>query len=137
MSSPTPKPSATYGVVLDQRRPKRSALRFNLSIALLVWALWLAFGGRVAIYHLFVDWRVALTMVFRFPGRRRAPAKAGAQSHFPIFTKLLHIAPRDARNFSLAIQSVGMGAASLSILYLRIQLSGEHFSSLEFQVYLE
>jgi hypothetical protein len=33
MSSPTPKASATHGVILDQKRPKRSALRFNPSNA--------------------------------------------------------------------------------------------------------
>jgi uncharacterized protein len=49
-------------------------------------------------------------------------SEGGGAIAFPIFTKLLHIAPRDARNFSLAIQSVGMGAASLSILYLRIPI---------------
>jgi hypothetical protein len=124
MSSHTPKTSATYGVVLDQKRPKRSAHRFNLTKALLVWALWLAFGGRVAIYHLFADWKVALTMVFgSLVGG--GTSEGGGAIAFPIFTKLLHIAPRDARNFSLAIQSVGMGAASLSILYcLRISLDG-------------
>ena len=121
MSSPTPKPSATYGVVLDQKIPKRSALRFNLIIALLVWAVWLTFGGKVAIYHLFADWKVALTMVFgSLVGG--GTSEGGGAIAFPIFTKLLHIAPRDARNFSLAIQSVGMGAASLSILYLRIPI---------------
>jgi len=46
----------------------------------------------------------------------------GGAIAFPIFTKLLHIAPYDAQNFSLAIQSVGMGAASLSILYLRVPI---------------
>jgi uncharacterized protein len=121
MSSPTPQPSATYGVVLDQKKPKRSAFRFNLTIALLVWAIWLTFGGRVAIYHLFADWKVALTMVFgSLVGG--GTSEGGGAIAFPIFTKLLHIAPRDARNFSLAIQSVGMGAASLSILYLRIPI---------------
>lgn len=49
-------------------------------------------------------------------------SEGGGAIAFPIFTKLLHIAPRDARNFSLSIQSVGMGAASLSILYLRIPI---------------
>jgi len=121
MLSPTPKTSVTYGVVLDHKKPKRSALRFNLTIALLVWALWLVFGGRGAIYHLFVDWKVALTMVFgSLVGG--GTSEGGGAIAFPIFTKLLHIAPRDARNFSLAIQSVGMGAASLSILYLRIPI---------------
>jgi uncharacterized membrane protein YfcA len=121
MSSPTPKPSATYGVVLDHKAPKRSALLFNLAIALLVWAIWLAFGGRLAIDHLFADWKVALTMAFgSLVGG--GTSEGGGAIAFPIFTKLLHIAPRDARNFSLAIQSVGMGAASLSILYLRIPI---------------
>lgn len=49
-------------------------------------------------------------------------SEGGGAIAFPVFTKLLHIAPRDARNFSLAIQSVGMGAASLSIFYLRIPI---------------
>jgi uncharacterized membrane protein YfcA len=49
-------------------------------------------------------------------------SEGGGAIAFPIFTKLLHIAPRDARNFSLAIQSIGMGAATVSILYLRIPI---------------
>ena len=121
MSSPIHEPSAMYGAVLDEKTPKRSAFRFNLAIALLIWAMWLAFGGRIAIYHLLADWQVALTMVFgSLVGG--GTSEGGGAIAFPIFTKLLHIAPRDARNFSLAIQSVGMGAASLSILYLRIPI---------------
>src|ERR1700727_2686406 len=121
MSSPIHEPSVTYGAVLDKKIPKRSALRFNLAIALLVWAIWLAFGRRLAIYHLFADWKIALAMVFgSLVGG--GTSEGGGAIAFPIFTKLLHIAPRDARNFCLAIQSVGMGAASLSILYLRIPI---------------
>jgi uncharacterized protein len=121
MSSHTPQPSATYGVTLDEKMRKISALRFNLIIALLVWVVWLVFGGRQAIDHLFADWKVALTMVFgSLVGG--GTSEGGGAIAFPIFTKLLHIAPRDARNFSLAIQSVGMGAASLSILYLHIPI---------------
>src|SRR5580692_1126682 len=63
MSNPTHKPSAKFAAVLDKKTPKRNALRFNLSVAILVWAMWLAFGGRYAIHHLFADWQVALTMV--------------------------------------------------------------------------
>lgn len=100
---------------------KRSALRFNAAIALLVWVMWLVFGGRFAMHHLLADWKVALTMVFgSLVGG--GTSEGGGAIAFPIFTKLLHIAPRDARNFSLAIQSVGMGAASLSILYLHIPI---------------
>jgi uncharacterized membrane protein YfcA len=90
-------------------------------IALFVWAAWLIFGGRFAIQHLIADWKVALTMVFgSLVGG--GTSEGGGAIAFPIFTKVLHIAPRDARNFSLAIQSIGMGAATLSILYLRIPI---------------
>lgn len=108
---------------LPPRKSQRTAqaIRFNLLLALLVWIAWLILGGRSAIEHLVIDWRVALTMVFgSLVGG--GTSEGGGAIAFPIFTKLLHIAPRDARNFSLAIQSVGMGAASLSILYLRIPI---------------
>ena len=88
-------------------------------MALLVWAGWLIFGRGLAFHHLLTDWKVALTMAFgSLVGG--GTSEGGGAIAFPIFSKLLQIAPRDARNFSLAIQSVGMGAASLSILYLRI-----------------
>ena len=71
--------------------------------------------------ELWSDWRVALTMIFgSFVGG--ATSAGGGAIAFPIFTKLLRIAPYDARDFSLAIQSVGMGAATLSILYLHIPI---------------
>ena len=121
MSSPISEPSATYDTSLDQETPKRSALLVNLTIALFVWGVWLVFGGKFAIHHLFADWKIALTMVFgSLVGG--GTSEGGGAIAFPIFTKLLHIAPGDARNFSLAIQSVGMGSASLSILYLRIPI---------------
>jgi len=97
----------------------RLPLRINLSIALAVWTIWLIFGGRYALHHLLMDWRVALTMLFGSMVGGGTSEGGGAVA-FPIFTKLLHIGAYDARNFSLAIQSVGMGSASLSILLLRI-----------------
>jgi uncharacterized membrane protein YfcA len=121
MSNPIHEPSATFGAALDKKTPKRNALSFNLIVAILVWAMWLTFGGSHAIHHLFTDWQVALTMVCgSLVGG--GTSEGGGAIAFPIFTKLLHIAPRDARNFSLAIQSIGMGAASLSILYFRIPI---------------
>jgi uncharacterized membrane protein YfcA len=109
---------------LAPKGKSRSALRalqFNLLLALLIWSVWLFFGGRNALHHLLIDWRIGLTMVFgSIVGG--GTSEGGGAIAFPIFTKLLHIAPYDARNFSLAIQSVGMGAASLSILYLRVPI---------------
>jgi uncharacterized protein len=119
MSTPIHEPLPAHTYALNKQRSRRHALIFNLLIALLVWGVWLVFGGHFAIQHLIADWRVALTMVFgSLVGG--GTSEGGGAIAFPIFTKVLHIAPRDARNFSLAIQSVGMGSATLSILYLRI-----------------
>jgi uncharacterized protein len=97
------------------------ALRFNLALAFLIWLVWLIFGGENAIHHLINDWKIGLTMVFgSMVGG--GTSEGGGAIAFPIFTKMLHIAPYDARNFSLAIQSVGMGAASISILLLRVPI---------------
>jgi uncharacterized membrane protein YfcA len=105
----------------DKSRSATRALRFNLLLALVIWIVWLFFGRGNALHHLLIDWKVALTMVFgSIVGG--GTSEGGGAIAFPIFTKLLHIAPYDARNFSLAIQSVGMGAASLSILYLRVPI---------------
>lgn len=98
-----------------------SALRFHLLIAAGVWLIWLLVGGRVALGHIASDWRIAATMaVGSLVGG--GTSSGGGAIAFPVFTKLLHIVPDDARTFSLAIQSVGMGAATLSILYLRIPI---------------
>lgn len=105
----------------SKTRPALRALRFNLLLAVLIWILWLMFGGRDAIRHLLVDWKIALTMVFgSIVGG--GTSEGGGAVAFPVFTKVLNISAYDARNFSLAIQSVGMGCASLSILFLRIPI---------------
>lgn len=116
-----PLTSSSEFVSKDKSRSALRALLFNLLLALLVWALWLFFGGGNAVHHLLVDWKIALTMAFgSMVGG--GTSEGGGAIAFPIFTKILHIAPYDARNFSLAIQSVGMGTASLSILYQRVPI---------------
>ncbi len=57
-------------------------------------------------------WEISLTMVFGslIAG---ATSEGGGAVAFPVFTKLLHISPQEATVFSLAIQSVGMTAASI------------------------
>jgi len=49
-----------------------------------------------------------------------ATSEGGGAVAFPVFTKALHIPPQDAKVFSLAIQSVGMTAASLLIIIMRL-----------------
>lgn len=89
-------------------------------IALTTWITWLGFLGiKDAFYHLIHYWEITLTMLF---GSIIAGATSigGGAVAFPVFTKLLHIAPHDAKIFSLAIQSVGMTAASLTIYFRKI-----------------
>ncbi len=65
------------------------------------------------------NWRVSVTMLFgSFVAG--ATSEGGGAIAFPVFTKLLHVDPQDAKVFSLAIQSVGMTSASLLIVLLRI-----------------
>lgn len=65
------------------------------------------------------NWPVTLTMVFGsfIAG---ATSEGGGAIAFPVFTKVLNISPLDAKVFSLAIQSVGMTAASVTIVVLRV-----------------
>ena len=100
----------------------RRTLSFHAVMVLLVWSAWYLLGGDQAMAALHDNWPVGLTMVFGslIAG---ATSEGGGAVAFPVFTKILAIAPADARIFSLAIQSVGMTAASLLILYMRIPVS--------------
>lgn len=86
--------------------------------ATMIWLAWLTILGLdQAIDTVVQHWEISVTMVF---GSLIAGATSmgGGVVAFPIFTKLLAIPPYDAKVFSLAIQSVGMGAATL-VIYLR------------------
>lgn len=105
----------------DRFRPAARAFLVNMLMATMIWLVWLILGGTQAVHHLLADWKITLTMVFgSIVGG--GTAEGGGAVAFPVFTKLLHISAFDARNFSLAIQSVGMGSASLCILCLRIPI---------------
>ncbi|MEK7990418.1 MAG: sulfite exporter TauE/SafE family protein [Thiotrichaceae bacterium] len=93
-----------------------------LTIAVLVWAAWLALLGiEPAFNYVAENWQITITMIFGSMIAGGTSIGGGAVA-FPIFTKLLHIAPYDAKVFSLAIQSVGMGAATLAIILTRIKV---------------
>lgn len=82
-----------------------------------VWAAWLMLAHepwRAMAEH----WPIALTMAFGSVVAG-ATCEGGGAVAFPVFTKVLHIAPSDARWFALAIQSVGMTAAALTIFAMR------------------
>ncbi|MBN2700846.1 MAG: sulfite exporter TauE/SafE family protein [Methylohalobius sp. ZOD2] len=95
---------------------------FSLVVAASVWIGWYRLGGGAPLFtNLLELWQIALTMVFGsfIAG---ATSEGGGAVAFPVLTKVLSVSPVDARVFSLAIQSVGMSAASLVILAMKIRL---------------
>jgi uncharacterized membrane protein YfcA len=73
-------------------------------------------------WYLFADgWIMSVTMALgSFVAG--ATSEGGGAVAFPVMTLAMDISPSVARDFSLMIQSVGMVAASITILRLRIQV---------------
>ena len=88
-------------------------------LTLVVWCLWYTYTAPNSILIINENWPVTLTMVFGsfIAG---ATSEGGGAIAFPVFTKVLHISPLDAKVFSLAIQSIGMTAATLTIVVMRV-----------------
>lgn len=100
---------------------KRTLLIFGLPVALvyLIWG-WHMFASQS--WQLFLtEWYMTLTMVFGslIAG---ASSEGGGAVAYPVMTLAFQITPEVARNFSLAIQSIGMTAASLWIVAKRITI---------------
>ena len=93
---------------------------FSLFVAIIVWIVWIGtLSADVAFSAIRDYWQVSVTMIFGsfIAG---ATSEGGGAVAFPVFTKLLHVDPFDAKVFSLAIQSVGMTAATLVIIKMRV-----------------
>lgn len=76
-------------------------------------------------FMLFVEhWAITLTMIFGsfIAG---ASSEGGGAIAYPVFTLVFDVPPAVARNFSFAIQSIGMTAASLMIIGLRIKIEAK------------
>lgn len=102
-------------------RSDRNVLTLNLTMALIVWTLWLTLGRGLAISSMAHYWRISVTMIFgSFSGG--ATSEGGGGIAFPVLTKVLHISATQARLFTYAIQTVGMGTASLTIFFLRVPI---------------
>lgn len=101
---------------------ENKALVLSFLMALLVWLGWYQYTVPQSWTLLRQHWEITLTMIFGsfIAG---ATSEGGGAIAFPVFTKALHIASRDAKIFSLAIQSIGMSAASVTILLLRIKIA--------------
>lgn len=92
---------------------------FSITLAVIVWCIWYSYTCPNSLQTVSQNWPITLTMVFGsfIAG---ATSEGGGAIAFPIFTKVLHISPQDAKIFSLAIQSVGMMAATFTIIAMRI-----------------
>lgn len=82
-----------------------------------IWLTYMITQNGFAVYR--THWPAVPTMFFgAFVAG--ATSEGGGAVAFPVFTLLLKLAPPVARNFSFAIQSIGMTAASMLIIGLRI-----------------
>ena len=87
----------------------------------LVWLAWYFLPETPPVWALAKHWRISLTMALgSFVAG--ATSESGGAVAFPVFTKLLAIPAAHAKLFSLAIQSVGMGSALLTILLLKVRV---------------
>ncbi len=84
-----------------------------------VWLLYMITQNGFSFYQ--DHWAAPLTMFFgSFVAG--ATSEGGGAVAFPVFTLLLKLPPPVARNFSFAIQSIGMTSASLLIISLKIKV---------------
>lgn len=101
------------------RKKERLIFAVLYTLLLIIWGI--NFFPRLGLNYYQQFYPVPLTMVFgSFIGG--FTCEGGGAVAFPVFTKLLHIKPNIARDFSFAIQSIGMSFASLTILLRKIPI---------------
>lgn len=101
----------------SRERKRRSRAAIGVSVAVtVVWAIYVTVAGHWP--RVGENWAAALTMVFGSFVAGSTPQGGGAIA-FPVFTKVLQVPSDLARTFSLSIQTIGMGTASLAILINR------------------
>lgn len=91
----------------------------QLTLALSTWFIWFLFLGHHGFAIIREHATIALTMLLGSFVAGSTSVGGGAVA-FPVFTKVLHIDSTTALIFSLAIQSIGMTAASLLIFFSKI-----------------
>jgi uncharacterized membrane protein YfcA len=96
--------------------------KLYIAFFLLVITSWLIYVTQNDLYYYIEKhlWAV-ITMIFGSFIAGSSPEGSAAVA-YPVFTLLLDIQPAGARNFAFAIQSIGMTAASLLILGLRLKV---------------
>ncbi|MGD1873519.1 MAG: sulfite exporter TauE/SafE family protein [Mastigocoleus sp.] len=98
------------------------SLRTSFLCTVFVWTLWLTIlSPSKAINNAIAHWEVAVTMIFGSMVAGGTSMGGGAVA-FPVLTKWLEVPPGEAKVFSLAIQSIGMSAASLTIIAMKAKM---------------
>ncbi|KKK48021.1 hypothetical protein LCGC14_3149320, partial [marine sediment metagenome] len=99
----------------------RTILVFGIPVAT-VYVTWFSYMSQNDLWSLFATrWHMTVTMIFGsfIAG---ASSEGGGAIAYPVMTLGFRIPPDVARNFGLAIQSIGMTAASLWIISRRIKV---------------
>lgn len=112
-------------------RNKRGFLK-SILVSVMVILVWLVYMDYTGQWYLFRDnWFMSVTMIFGsfIAG---ASSEGGGAVAFPVMTLIYKITPPVARNFSLAIQSVGMTAASYIILRNRYKVEWRYLIPVSF-----
>lgn len=108
-------------VASPARPPFWPMLRTNIVLAVAVFALWFFLGGERALHAVATDWPVSVTMMFgSLVGG--GTSEGGGAVGFPVLTKVLHVPADQARLFAFAIQTIGMGCATITIIVNRVPL---------------
>jgi len=102
-------------------KDKRTLFYFIIPVTL-VYIIWFLFMQVEQQWGLFIhNWFMSLTMIFgSFVAG--ASSEGGGAVAYPVMTLVFSITPEVARNFSLAIQAIGMTAATLWILGKKITI---------------
>ena len=97
--------------------------RYSWYLAATVWVLWLrpVIALFVSPAEMVEHWLIAPTMLIGSFVAGSTSAGGGAVA-FPVMTLIFKVDPPIARDFSLMIQSVGMGAASIGIVLMKIKV---------------
>uniref|UniRef100_A0A8R1DL68 Membrane transporter protein n=1 Tax=Caenorhabditis japonica TaxID=281687 RepID=A0A8R1DL68_CAEJA len=87
----------------------------------LIHAIWWATAIRHDFFPWYKDyWHMPVTMIVGALISGMTAEGAGAVA-FPVMTLILHLAPSIARDFSLMIQSVGMMAAMVCVVFMKVK----------------
>jgi uncharacterized membrane protein YfcA len=105
-----------------RRLEGRGAPSFHVVACLVIWLAWAWWCTRLDLLgSLAAHWPMTMTMVAgSFIGG--ATCEGGGAVAFPVLTLIFHVDPAVARNFSFAIQSMGMGMAALVIVTRKIPI---------------